>query len=155
VAEIQMRASQEQQLLLLTQQQQGMPSDHHLQAGGAAGAAAASAGGAGASSMPLAGLSSRGLRRHQQLTAGQTSCEGAMGAASVAAGGNTLARLSQGSHLSHLSLLSDVRPDEQMAYLQQQIQWALQKVGAGGLTVPRQLQPTAQRTPAASHPASH
>jgi hypothetical protein len=70
----------------------------------------------------------------------QTSTEGLLGAAGLpssagtaapggaGSGANPLARLSQGSHLSHLSLLPEGRPEDQMQYLQQQIQWAMNKV---------------------------
>jgi len=122
-----LRASQEQQLLGLYQHHPGsrLSSDHPpfsvvISTGGVAGT-------------PLS--QQRPLRRQSQLASCQPSSEGMAGghglpstAGPAAGSANPLARLSQSSHLSHLSLLPDVRPEEQMQYLQQQIQWAMNKV---------------------------
>lgn len=91
----------------------------------------------GAAGTPYA--QQRSLRRQSQLASCQTSTEGVLGGtglpscagtapAGATGGANPLARLSQGSHLSHLSLLPEGRPEDQMQYLQQQIQWAMNKV---------------------------
>lgn len=128
-----LRASQEQHIqnLGMRLQQQGasrlsLDEPLGMSAGGAAG-------------IPYA--QQRSLRRQSQLASCHTSTEGVLDGAGrpscagtapagAAGGANPLARLSQGSHLSHLSLLPEGRPEDQMQYLQQQIQWAMNKVSA-------------------------
>lgn len=137
-AEHNLRSSAEQQILNLGAQlqlQQQAASRLSLDTPSYPSAGMPSAG--GAASTPYG--QQRPLRRQSQLASCQTSTEGMLGAAglpssagtapaSAAAGGNPLARVSQGSHLSHLSLLPEGRPEDQMQYLQQQIQWAMNKV---------------------------
>lgn len=143
VAEIHMRSSQEQLLLHHHQQAGAVLSDQQgpcsFDAAVTDGVNAVAAGqhhqmtAAPPGHMPVlgGGASSKSLRRPAQLASCQASLEvlPASGAAVCGGSNNPLARVSQSSHLSHLSLLPDVRPDEQMVYLQQQIQWAMQKVG--------------------------
>jgi hypothetical protein len=137
-----LRTSQEDRIQLLgmqlgLQQQQVGPSRLSLEVpyGGMAGPGVSAGGVAGT---PCGHM--RSLRRHSTMASCQTSTEGLLGAAGLpssagtaapggaGSGANPLARLSQGSHLSHLSLLPEGRPEDQMQYLQQQIQWAMNKV---------------------------
>lgn len=136
-----LRSSQEDRIQLLgmqlgMQQQQAAPSRLSLEALYAGMGPGVSAGGVAGTP----GGQMRSLRRHSTMASCQTSTEGLLGAAGQlpssagtaapggAGGANPLARLSQGSHLSHLSLLPEGRPEDQMQYLQQQIQWAMNKV---------------------------
>lgn len=146
-----LRISQEDRIQLLGMQlgmQQQAPSRLSLEALYAGMGPGVSAG--GVAGTPCGQM--RSLRRHSTMASCQTSTEGLLGAAGLpssagtaapggAGGPNPLARLSQGSHLSHLSLLPEGRPEDQMQYLQQQIQWAMNKVRSGrGLLNQPQLQ---------------